>query len=311
MKIVFMGTPDFSAKVLETLHGAYPVAAVVTNPDRPAGRGNALRPSPLKLKAEEIGIPVYQYEKVSREGIADMEALAPDLVVTAAFGQILSEKFLSIPKFGVLNVHASLLPKYRGASPIQWAILNGDEYTGVTVMRTVKEVDAGDILLAKRVKIGDNETAGELFDRLADLGGEAIVEAVSLLEGGRATFTPQNADEATHCGMISKSDGLMDFSRTARQLDCFVRGMTPWPSAYTHIKGKTLKIFAVEPSNVSVEGHDIGEIVAANARDGLCVKAGDGAVRLMELQCEGARRMSDVEFLRGHSIQAGERLGRL
>ena len=311
MKIVFMGTPDFSAKVLKKLNSAYPVSAVVTNPDRPAGRGNALRPSPLKLAAEELCIPVYQYEKVSREGIADIEALSPDLIVTAAFGQILSEKFLSVPKFGVLNVHASLLPKYRGASPIQWAILNGDEYTGVTVMRTVKEVDAGDILLANRVRIGEKETAGELFDRLADLGGDAIVEAVSLLERGEAVFTPQNAEQATHCGMISKSDGLMDFSRTAKQLDCFVRGMTPWPSAYTFLKGKTLKIFEVGPSNVTAEGHDFGEVVAASSSDGLCVKVGDGAVRLKELQCEGARRMSDVEFLRGHAVNVGERLGKL
>lgn len=309
MKIVFMGTPDFSAKVFEKLNAVYPVAAVVTNPDRPAGRGNALRPSPLKLAAKELGIPVFQYEKVSREGIADIEALAPDLVVTAAFGQILSEKFLSIPKLGVLNVHASLLPKYRGASPIQWAVLNGDEYTGVTVMRTVREVDAGDILLAKRVKIGEKETAGELFDRLAELGGDAIVEAVSLIESGRATFTPQNAADATHCGMISKADGLMDFARTARQLDCFVRGMTPWPSAYTRLHGKTLKIFALQPLSVAVDGHEVGEVVAANAEDGLCVCAGDGAVRLNEIQLEGSRRMRDVEFLRGHAVSVGERLG--
>lgn len=309
MRIIFMGTPDFSATVLEKLNGKYPVIAAVTNPDRPAGRGNSLRQSALKLKALQLGIPVYQFEKVSREGLEQIEALAPDIIVTAAFGQVLSERFLEIPKFGVLNVHASLLPKYRGASPIQWTLLNGDEYAGVTIMRTVREVDAGDILLSKRVKVLEKETAGGLFDRLADLGGEAIIEAIGLVESGKATFTPQDPSAATFCGVISKADGEINFDKTARQLDFFVRGMTPWPSAYTYLGEKTLKVFGVQKVSDDVLGA-IGEVVAATSKDGLCVQLADGVARLTEVQLEGAKRMSDSDFLRGHPVQAGTRLGR-
>lgn len=308
MKIVFMGTPDFSAIVLKRLAKSYPVAAVVTGKDKQVGRGREFKPSPLKEEATKLGIPVLQYDRVSREGIEDVEALAPDLVITAAFGQILSERFLSIPKLGVLNVHASLLPKYRGASPIQSAILNGDSVTGVTIMRTVKEVDAGDILLAKTIEIGKKENAGELFDRLAELGGEAIVEAVTELESGKATFTPQKESEATHCGMISKADGEIDFSNTAEYLDRFVRAMSPWPSAYTRFEGKTLKIFDIEQVSCGAQG-EIGSVVCADKREGLYVQAGDGAIRIKQLQIEGAKRMSDVDFLIGHRVEIGARLG--
>lgn len=306
LRIVFMGTPDFSAEVLTRLAERHDVVAVVTGPDKPAGRGYALKPSPLKVRATELGIPVLQYEKVSRDGIDEIASLHPDLGVTAAFGQILSEKFLSVFPLGVLNVHASLLPRYRGASPIQWAILNGDKETGVTIMRTVKEVDAGDILLAKRVAIGERETAGELFDRLAALGGEAICEAVDSLCDGTAVFTPQNAAEATHCGMITKADGQMDFSRTAHALDCFVRGMTPWPSAWFVLDGKRVKVFDVERAEGSGKP---GEVLTASPADGLVVACKDGAVRLKELQPEGKPRMSDTAYLAGHRTQKGVLLG--
>ncbi|MBR4800639.1 MAG: methionyl-tRNA formyltransferase [Clostridia bacterium] len=304
MKIVFMGTPDFSAIVLEKLNSVYPVGAVVTGLDKPVGRGYQLKPSPLKVKAEELGIPVLQYEKVSKEGIDDIRALEPDVIVTAAFGQILSEEFLNIPKFSVLNVHASLLPKYRGSSPIQWSILNGDEETGITIMKTIRAVDAGDMLLQKRTKIGDNETAGELFDRLAVLGGEAIVEALKLVENGEAHFVEQNEDEATHCKMIAKEDGRISFGKTARELDCFVRAMTPWPSAYTEIEGKKLKVFRVQKVDDTAE-RAIGEVVFADNKNGLVVQAEDGLVRLCDLQLEGSKRMSDLDFLRGRKIEIG------
>jgi len=304
MKIVFMGTPDFSAVVLEKLNSVYPVAAVVTGLDKPVGRGYSLKPSPLKVKAEELGIRVLQYAKVSREGIDDVKAIEPDVIVTAAFGQILSEEFLSIPKFAVLNVHASLLPKYRGSSPIQWAILNGDEETGITIMKTVKAVDAGDILLQKRTKIGEKETAGELFDRLAILGGEAIVEAIRLVERGEAQFTPQNDADATHCSMIAKEDGKISFDKTAKELDCFVRGMSPWPSAFTGYQDKKLKVFTVEKIEDSLS-HSIGEVVYADEKRGLVVQAKDGLVQLSDVQLEGAKRMRDVDFLRGRKIEIG------
>lgn len=307
MKIVFMGTPDFSAVVLEKLHSVYPVSYVVTGLDKPVGRGYQLKPSPLKQTALALGIPVLQYEKVSREGIQDIENIQPDLVITAAFGQILSEKFLSIPKYGVLNVHASLLPKYRGSSPIQWSIINGDKNTGITIMRTVKAVDAGDILLKKETTIGKSETAGELFDRLALLGGDAIIEAVKMLEDGSAVFTPQNHDEATHCSMISKEDGNIDFSKTAHQIDCFIRGMSPWPSAYTHVGEKTLKVYAIDSIDFDcdIDVYSNGEVVISNAKDGLIVKVAAALIRLCDIQLEGSKRMSDTDFLRGRTIEVG------
>lgn len=313
MKIVFMGTPDFSAVVLEKLNSVYPVSAVVTGLDKPVGRGYNLAPSPLKVKAIELGIPVLQYAKVSREGLDDIRALEPDVIVTAAFGQILSDAFLAIPKFAVLNVHASLLPKYRGSSPIQWSIINGDEKTGITIMKTVKAVDAGDVLLEKETEIGKKETAGELFDRLAILGGETIVEAISLVESGKATFTPQDESEVTHCSMINKGDGLVDFSKSAKEIDCFVRGMTPWPSAYTHIGEKTLKIFDVEKvelsdlekSNDQFENAKFGEVVLADKNHGLIVKVTDGFIRLHVIQLEGSKRMDDTQFLLGRKIDVG------
>lgn len=313
MKIVFMGTPDFSAVVLEKLNSVYPVSAVVTGLDKPVGRGYNLAPSPLKVKAIELGIPVLQYAKVSREGLDDIRALEPDVIVTAAFGQILSDAFLAIPKFAVLNVHASLLPKYRGSSPIQWSIINGDEKTGITIMKTVKAVDAGDVLLEKETEIGKKETAGELFDRLAILGGEAIVEAISLVESGKATFTPQDESKVTHCSMINKGDGLVDFSKSAKEIDCFVRGMTPWPSAYTHIGEKTLKIFDVEKvelsdlqkSNVQFENAKCGEVVLTDKNHGLIVKVTDGFIRLHVIQLEGSKRMDDTQFLLGRKIDVG------
>lgn len=313
MKIVFMGTPDFSAVVLEKLNSVYPISAVVTGLDKPVGRGYNLAPSPLKVKAIELGIPVLQYAKVSREGLDDIRALEPDIIVTAAFGQILSDAFLAIPKFAVLNVHASLLPKYRGSSPIQWSIINGDEKTGITIMKTVKAVDAGDVLLEKETEIGKKETAGELFDRLAILGGEAIVEAISLVECGKATFTPQDESKVTHCSMINKGDGLVDFSKSAKEIDCFVRGMTPWPSAYTHIGEKTLKIFDVEKvelsdlqkSNDQFENAKFGEVVLADKNHGLILKVADGFIRLHVIQLEGSKRMDDTQFLLGRKIDVG------
>ncbi len=305
MKIIFMGTPDFSAVVLEKLNSVYPVSAVVTGLDKPVGRGYQLKPSPLKVKAQELGIEVLQYEKVSREGIEYIRNLAPDVVVTAAFGQILSEKFLSIPKYGVLNVHASLLPKYRGSSPIQWAIINGEEETGITIMRTVKAVDAGDILLEYPTKIGEKETAGELFDRLAVMGGEAIIKAIGMLDSGNARFTPQDHSIATHCSMISKEDGNIDFSKSAHEIDCFVRGMSPWPSAFTHYNGKTLKVFDVLRFDGDFDGAQCGEVVISDAKVGLVVKVHGGAIRLCQIQLEGSKRMSDKDFLLGRQIEKG------
>lgn len=307
MKIVFMGTPDFSAAVLEKLNEQYPVCAVVTGPDKMSGRGYKLLPCALKVKAQELGIPILQYEKVSKQGIEEMKNLNPDLFVTAAFGQILSDEFLKIAP--VLNVHASLLPKYRGSSPIQQAVLNGDKKTGITIMKTVKEVDAGDILLQKVVCIEKNETAGELFDRLSLLGGEAIIDAVKLVEKGTAKFVPQNNADASHCKMIKKQDGEIDFSKTYEELDCFVRGMSPWPSAFTYENEKMLKIWALEPFDCNKKG-ECGEVLIANNKDGLIVKVKDGAVKIAKLQPQNKKQMTSEVYLNGHKIEVGSVLGK-
>lgn len=304
MRIVFMGTPDFSATVFEILNAAYPVSAVITGPDKMSGRGYKTMFSPLKIKALEQKVEVLQFEKVSRDGLEAVKNIKPDIIVTAAFGQILSDAFIAIPKYGVLNVHASLLPSHRGASPIQSAILCGDEYTGVTIMRTVKKVDAGDILLQKSVSIGDDETAGELFDRLAVLGGEAIVEAVGSIERGEAVFVSQDDSKATYCKTISKEDGKIDFSHEAKYLERFTRAMSPWPSAYTRIDGKMLKVFELTQVSSDVKT-ECGRVVEANPKSGLFVQAGDGVVRLKSVQAEGSKRMRDIDFLNGKKIAVG------
>ena len=303
MKIVFMGTPDFSAVVFEKLNSVYPVSAVVTGVDKPVGRKMVLTPCPLKVSALKAGIPVLQYEKVSREGIEDIEALAPDLVITAAFGQILSDRFLSIPKFGVINVHASLLPLHRGASPIQSSMLAGDKVTGITIMKTVKELDAGDMLLKKEIEISPDDYADTLFDKMAILGGEAIVEAVRLIDEGKAVFTPQDHSKATHCVKISKAEGKINFDTTAESLRNFVHAMNPWPSAYTYLSGKLLKVIdldIIDDNSTELPG----TVLKADRQNGIIVKCSDKAVRLKLIQLEGKGKVDDLSFLNGNKDMA-------
>ena len=276
----------------------------MTGLDKQVGRGYQLKSSPLKEKAQELDIEVLQFNKVSKEGIDKIKELSPDVVVTAAFGQILSDEFLAIPKYGVLNVHASLLPKYRGASPIQWSILNGDKTTGITIMKTVKSVDAGAILLQKEIEILPKETAGELFDRLSLLGGEAIVEAISKLKSGKAKFVEQDHSKASHCSMIKKSDGQIDFCKDYKQIDCFIRAMSPWPSAYTKYNNKSLKIFEITKISDNSK-YACGEIIKANAKDGLLVACKNSILRLNTIQLEGSKKMSDCDFLKGRKFDIG------
>ena len=309
MKIVFMGTPDFSAVVFEKLNSFYPISAVVTGVDKPVGRKMVLTPCPLKVAALNAGVPVLQYEKVSREGIEDIEALAPDLVITAAFGQILSDKFLSIPKYGVINVHASLLPLHRGASPIQSSMLAGDKVTGITIMKTVKEVDAGDMLLKKEIEIAPDDYADTLFDKMAVLGGEAIVEAVRLIESGEAVFTPQDHSKATHCVKISKAEGKINFDTTAQSLRNFVHAMNPWPSAYTFVNGKQLKVIDLDIVDDTSDKMP-GTVLSADRKSGIVVKCSDKAVRLKLIQLEGKGKTDDLSFLNGNKdIVVGAVLG--
>lgn len=300
MKVVFMGTPDFAVGALRNIAAKHDIIAVITQKDK-LGNRNKLTVPPVKSVALELGIPVFQYDRISREGVDDLKSLNPDIVVTAAFGQILSREILSIPKYGVINIHASLLPKYRGSSPIQWAVINGDEYTGVTIMQTAYEVDSGDIIKQYPLKIGAKETAGELFDRLAILGAEAVIDVLGDIESGKAKFTKQDETQATFCKMLTKQDGKIDFNKSYREIDCHVRGMTPWPSAFCEIDGAKFKVYDTE---YFADNSDLksGSVIFADTSVGLVIKCADGAVWLKEIQADGGKRMKDIDYLRGHSI---------
>ena len=299
-----MGTSEFSLGCLQALiDSKHEVVGVFTREDKPKNRGMALSMPPVKELALTHNLPVFQPKGFKKaEVVEQFKSLEPDICVVVSYGRILPKSVLEYPKYGCINVHASILPKYRGSSPIQWAVINGEKVTGITVMKTALGVDTGDILLQKEVEILPEETAGELFDRLAVLGGEAVCEAVDLIACGKAEFTPQDSAKATHCGMITKADGKMDFSRTARELDCFVRGMTPWPSAYFAIDGKRIKVFDVEPA--SFRGAE-GTVLAADKENGLVIGCKDGSVRVRILQPEGKKRMNDTDFLLGNKITVG------
>lgn len=307
MRIVFLGTADFSAfilnKLLDTRHE---IVAAVTQPDKKRGRNEAASFSPVKKLALENNIKVLQFAKISREGVEAVESLNADIFVTAAFGQIMSQRILYIPRLGVINVHASLLPKYRGSAPIQWAVINGETETGITIMKTALAVDSGDIIMQKSLKINPDETAGELFLRLSELGAKTLIEALELIESGKAVFTPQNPSEATYYPMFKKEDGKIDFNKSANELKNFILGVTPWPTAFTFIEGKILKIFKIAPADGEGKA---GEVLKANNRDGLIVALKSGAVEIMELQAENSKRMSAKAYLSGHKIETGKILG--
>lgn len=305
MRLIFLGTPDFAVPSLRKIaQSGHEILAVVTQPDKPRNRG-IMTPSPVKEVALELGLKVLQYNRISREGVQDIKDLAPDIMVTCAFGQILSRELLAIPKFGVINEHASLLPKYRGSSPIQWCVINGEKETGVTIMKTAYEVDSGDILFADKTEIDESETAGELFDRLSLLASDSIVKAIDLIESGKAVYTAQNHKEATFCKMLSKADGLIDWGKSAIQIKDFVRGMNPWPCAYTMLNGETIKIYKVSVVGKQVDAES-GEIIQAD-KNGLIVACGNGCVSIEVLQAPCAKRMSAKDFLLGKKIVVGSK----
>ena len=311
MRIVFMGTPDYAAVALRALiRVGHEVTAVVTQPDKPKGRSKELVPPPVKVCAVENGIPVLQPRRIKRaEAIAELRGFEADVYVVAAFGQILSQEILDIPGFGSLNIHASLLPRYRGASPIQHAIIDGEPKTGITVMQMDAGIDTGDILYQKETSISPKDNYETLHDRLAVLGGEAIVEALGLLEQGK--LEPVRQDDALSCyaPLIGKEMGEIDFSREALAIDRHIRGMTPWPSAFTGYQGKQLKIWRAEPAMAEdVRGHVPGEILRTE-KDCVTVAAGQGALRIYELQLAGKKRMSAHDFLLGVKMRPGEVLG--
>ncbi len=305
MRIVFMGTPDFAVPVLEAIVGAgHTVAGVVTQPDRPKGRGGAVLMTPVKEKAIKLGLPVCQPEKVrAPESVETLRELEPDAVVVAAFGQILPPAVLEIPRLGCVNVHSSLLPKYRGAAPIQWAIINGEKETGVTTMMMDEGLDTGDILERVSVPIAPDETGGSLHDKLSRAGAELIVSTLAKLEAGTLVRTPQTDEGSCYAGMLKKSMGDIDWTMDAGAIERLIRGLDPWPGTYTCWNGKTLKIWKAvvipgEPAGVC------GEVVRAEGAS-LFVKTGRGTLALTQLQPEGKKRMGADDFLRGYPVRTG------
>ena len=302
MRIVFLGTPEFAVASLRRLvEEGFSLCGVFTQPDKPKNRGHKMAFSPVKEYALSQSLPVYQPVKI-REAVEQMRALEPELIVTAAYGQILPEEILSLPRYGAINVHASLLPKYRGAAPINWAILDGETETGVTIMHMAKALDAGDMILQKRTPIGPEENAGQLTERLAEIGAEALAEAVELLQSGSAPRTPQNEAESTYASMLSRELSPLDWSRPAHALHCQVRGLIPWPCASTEaIHGIPMKIYAAEEPGTTTQAAP-GAVVAAG-KTGIDIACGDGKVlRITELQAQGGKRMSAAAYLLGHPI---------
>ena len=303
MKILFMGTPDFAVPSLQALiEAGHEIVGVFTQPDKPKNRGMKLQPPPVKVVAVDHDIPVFQPTKL-RDGTAleTIQGLAPDLIVVAAYGRILPQEILDYPRLGCINVHSSLLPKYRGSAPIHWAILNGDAESGVTIMNVVLELDAGDIISQAVTPIDPDETVETLHDRLADMGAKLLVDTVVSIENGTATRTPQQADLVTHAPMLSRALSPMDFTRPARELHNQVRGLIPWPAAVTELNGTRCKIFSTSVLDETT-GKEPGTVIAADKK-GLKMACGAGTVlQINELQADGGKRLKAADYLRGHPI---------
>lgn len=304
MKVVFMGTPDFAVGTLEEIISAgHEVVLVVTQPDKPKGRGKGVQFPPVKQCALAHGIEVFQPVKVKEDQNSEyIKKFKPDIMVVAAFGQILPQSLLELPEYGCINVHASLLPKYRGAAPIQWAVINGEQVTGVTIQRMAMGIDTGDIISKCEVRIAEDETGGSLFDKLAKAGAELCVETMDMLKNGTAEFIPQDHEAATHTSMITKELGDMDWNRPAAELERLIRGLNPWPSAYTRLKNKTLKIWKAAVLDEE-SGKQPGTVVRLE-KDGLIVQTKQGCLKLLEVQLEGKKRMDAGAFLRGCPVEA-------
>lgn len=309
MNIVFMGTPDFAVPSIKALYEAgHNIQAVFSQADKPKGRGYKLTPPPVKVFAVEKGIPVYQPQSLKNGGeeyIEILKELAPDCIVVAAYGKILPKQVLDIPKFGCVNVHGSLLPKYRGAGPIQWAVLNDEKTTGITTMLMGEGLDTGDILLKSETKIGENETAAELFDRLAQMGAQLIVKTLEELEKGNVTPEKQNEAEATYAPMLGKELCPIDFTLPVRKVHKQICGLSDWPCATTSVKGKRLKVYRSEIVDGKANGSP-GTVVKGN---NLTVACSDGLIKFTEIQAEGSKRMSAADYLRGKPIEEGTVLG--
>ncbi len=303
MRVVFMGTPDIAATCLEKIIAdGFQVVGVYTQPDRPKNRGMKLFPSPVKEVALKAGIPVFQPENFREDAaVEELRSLQPDIVAVVAYGRILPQRVLDIPKFGCINIHASLLPKYRGSAPYQWAVLNGEKVTGVTAMYLCREMDAGDMIATSETPIGENETAGELLDRLAVLGAQLLSETLERFTQGPVAATPQDAVQATYAPMLDKSLCPIDWSKTAQQVHDHVRGLHPWPVATANLAGTDFKIHATRVLDIDTDAAP-GTILALT-KQGLQVACGQGAVEILQLQAQGGKRMAAPDYFRGHPLE--------
>lgn len=310
-RVAFMGTPEFAVPSLDALCDAgFDVVGVFTQPDRPAGRGKKLTACPVKQRAQERGLDVYQFEKIRvPEGVEQLKALQPDVVVTAAFGQILTAELLSIPVHGTVNVHASLLPKHRGSAPINWCVMQGETETGVTLMLTDIGIDTGDILVARSTPIGELETAGALTERLAKLGAELLRDALPEYLAGRITPVKQDAERASYEPMLKKQMGDIDWNLSAAEIAARVRGLNPWPCAYTSMPEGRLKIYLAKPVPCASDAAP-GTVIVSSAKTGLVVQCGEGTLEILEMQAPNAKRMAAKAYLTGKKIEVGTRFTR-
>lgn len=305
MKILFMGTPDIAVPTLKALiQSKHNVVGVVTQPDKPKGRGKAIGCSPVKETALQYDLPIYQPVKVREESFVEtIKEIAPDVIIVIAFGQIIPKSILDLPKYGCINIHASLLPKYRGAAPIQWAIIEGETKTGLTTMYMEEGLDTGDMLLKEEVNIAGDETGGSLHDKLAQLGGSLILKTLDAVENGTMVRIKQDDSQSTYVSMLDKKMGYIDFSKSAEEIERLIRGLNPWPSAYTCLDGKALKIWKADVLKEERAG-ETGEIVEVR-KDAVLIKTGMGTLALKEVQLEGKKRMETEAFLRGYDIHVG------
>ena len=305
MRVVFMGTPDFSVPALERIATEHEVVAVVTQKDKPKGRGMSVSYTPVKESALKLNIPIYQPDKVKEESfVEELRQLNPDVIVVIAFGQILSNDILTLPKYGCINVHASLLPKYRGAAPIQWAVIDGEEKSGVCTMKMDEGLDTGDIIDVDEITLDPKETGGSLFDKLAKLGGELILKTLQNLEFGKATFIKQDDSKSTYAKKMTKELGHIDFTKDAESIERLIRGLNPWPSAFTYLDGKVMKIWDADV----VDADGVPGTVIREEKDSFVIATGSKALKVNELQLEGKKRMKASDFLNGRSIE-GSKLG--
>lgn len=309
MRVIFMGTPDFSVGALKSLaENGYEIAGVVTQPDKPRGRGKASAMTPVKEAALELGLTVYQPSRVREQSFMDtVRALNPDVIVVSAFGQIIPKALLELPRYGCVNIHASLLPKYRGAAPIQWAVMDGEPVSGVTIMQMDEGLDTGDMLAKTEVPLEPDETGGSLFDKLSRAGAELLIRTLPALEQGTLTPEKQPLESPTaYARMIRKEDGRIDWNLEAEAIERRIRGLNPWPSAYTELTGKILKIWRAEV--LPKESEQAPGTVTEAGKGGFCVQTGKGVLRLLEVQLEGKKRMDAQAFLRGFHAAPGMKL---